>query len=1024
MSKFMIICLCAGVLAGVCRARAEVPGEFRPKPVEFPAEKAHATGDHVQLADEYPQSRAPLVNTAHRKPKLVSPGQPLDRGNELVFNSGWELIEAPRLVSADGASLSQSGVNTRDWYDATVPGTVLTTLVEQGVYPDPYYGLNNLLVSDGLDQQDYWYRTEFAVPKNFAGRELTLQFNGINYYAEVWLNGEYLGHITGAFIRGQFNVTKLVKPGGANVLAVMVAPPPDPGLANEESVKFGPHTCGGKLCLDGPTFECSEGWDWIPGVRDRDTGIWQDVILRATGPVTIHDPQIITKLPLPDISRAEVTIETGLHNAADSVQQGVLKGSFEGVKFEQPVTLQAGETKTVGFRPGEFPQLSVRHPRLWWPNGYGRPELYHLQLSFVTQDKKESDQAEARFGIREMSYEFAVKKPDGASERVEFTPTLALGSGGKIIDNRRDTMGWGPENKAKHDAAIVAAGGKPVTSPFWWGQKQETTVSLWPGADQSPALRPAEDKNMGPYLVIKVNGQRIECLGGNWGMDDAMKRVSRERLEPYVRLTRDANMTMIRNWAGQSTSEALYDLCDEYGILVWNDFWGNTEVHNFAPVDFDLSARNAADILKRFRNHPSIALWCSGNEGVPPEPLHEAYNQLIYELDGTRYYQPNSRLVNLRNSGPWSNMQMDKYFNDLNQGFSTELGASSIPSAEVMRAMMPAADLWPSGDLWAFHNLHSHGAGDHDSTFERLTSRYGEPRDLEDACRKAQMLNYETCRAIYEGFNSRMWNDCSGVIVWMSHPSWPSLVWQFYSWDYDPNGSLFGAQKGAEPIHIQMSVPDCKIAVINHRSAILKDVAAQATIYDLSGQPEANRKAVLTAAPNACTGAFTLDWPANGAHLVKLELRDAKGNLLSENFYWHARDEHQLQQLDSLPKVSLQGWLHLKAGATAGSVIEGKVSNPSQTPALQVRLTLRDAKTGQRILPVYYAENYISLLPGESRDFRIETRDPVKDAVVDATGWNIETTRLLKTGSTAGRSDLKMSLAVSAPDQRMSQAAP
>ncbi|HAO78634.1 MAG TPA: glycoside hydrolase family 2 [Verrucomicrobia subdivision 3 bacterium] len=988
-----IICICASVLTGVSLTSAEVPGEFRPQPTLQPAEHAGATGTNVQPLDTYPVSHAPLVNTAQRKPKLANPGEPAVRGNELVFNAGWEMIEAPRLKIAAGATLSRPGVDTRDWYDATVPGTVLTTLVDEGVYPDPYYGLNNLLIPESLNQQDYWYRTEFTVPGNFSGHELTLQFNGINYYAEVWFNGQYLGHITGAFIRGKFDVTKLAKPGGKNVLAVMVAPPPDPGIPSEQSVKYGPGDNGGKLCLDGPTFECAEGWDWIPAIRDRDTGLWQDVILRATGPVIIGDPQVITKLPLPDTSSADVTVETELHNASASPEKGVLRGDFEGVKFEEPVALNAGETKTVSFASRDFPQLTVKHPRLWWPNGYGKPELYHLQLRFITDDKKESDHAAVRFGIREMSYNFEVKKTDGTHERVEFTPTLALGAGEKIIDNRRDTMVWGLENKVKRDAAVIAAGGKPPTTPFWWGQNQQTTVGLWPGAEQSPSLRLATDTNMGPYLVIKVNGQKIECLGGDWGMDDAMKRVSRERLEPCIRLTRDAHMNMILNWAGQSTSEALYDLCDEYGILVWNDFWRNTEAFDYAPVDYDLFARNAADVLKRDRNHPSIALWCSGNEGICPEPLHEKLNQLIYKLDGTRYFQPNSRLVNMRNSGPWSNLPLEKYFQDLNQGFSTEIGASSIPSAEVMRTFIPEADLWPYGDLWAYHDLHATGAGDHNSTFGRIASRYGEPRDLADLCRKAQMLNYETFRAIYEGFNSRLWNDCSGVIVWMSHPSWPSLVWQFYSWDYDPNGSLFGAKKGAEPIHIQMSTPDCQIAVINHRSATLKDVTAQATIYDLSGQPEANRKAVLTAAPDACTDAFTLDWPANGAHFVHLELRDANGHMLSENFYWHARDEHQLQQLDSLSKVSLKGRLHVRRSAT-GTVIEGHVTNPSKTPALLVRLTLRDAKTGQRILPAYYDENYFSLLPGESRNFQIETRGPVNGAFVDTDGWNVESTRL------------------------------
>lgn len=974
----------ACLLAAALNTPAEVPGEFRPQPTLFPTEHAGATGTNVQPLDTYPVSRAPLVNTSKRKPKLAKPGGPTVRGDELLFNAGWEMIEAPRLEAADGTALSQPGVNTRDWYDATVPGTVLTTLVEEGVYPDPYYGLNNLLIPESLNKQDYWYRTEFTVPENFAGRELTLQFNGINYYAEVWFNGEYLGHISGAFIRGKFDVTKLAKPGQKNVLAVMVAPPPDPGIPSEQSVKYGPGDNGGKMCLDGPSFECAEGWDWIPAVRDRDTGIWQDVLLRATGPVIIGDPQIITKLPLPDTSSADVTVKTDLRNVSTGPQQGVLRGQFEGVKFEQPVTLQAGETKTATFAPADFPQLTVKHPRLWWPNGYGKPELYHLQLSFVTDDKKESDHAAARFGIREMSYEFEVKKPDGSHKRVEFTPTLAGDSAGHIIDNRRDTMVWGPENKAKRDAVIIAAGGKPPTTPFWWGQKQETTVGLWPDAEQSPALRPVDDQNMGPYLIIKVNGQKIECLGGDWGMDDAMKHVSRERLEPFIRMTRDAHMNMILNWAGQSMSEALYDLCDEYGILVWNDFWRNTEAFDYAPVDYDLFARNAADVLRRDRNHPSIALWCSGNEGVCPEPLHEKLDQLIYELDGTRYFQPNSRLINMRNSGPWSNLPLEKYFHDLNQGFSTEIGASSIPAAEVMRSFIPEPDLWPYGDLWAYHDLHAEGAGDRGSTFGRIASRYGEPRSLGDVCRKAYLLNYETFRAIYEGFNSRMWNDCSGVVVWMSQPSWPSLVWNFYSWDYTPNASLFGAEKGAEPVHIQMSVPECKIAVINHTAAPLDGVTATATIYALSGQPEKSRKQTLTAAANACTDVFTLDWPASGAHLAKLELRDANGKLLSQNFYWHARNENDLQQLNSLPQVKLDEKVRIKHGA-----VEVRITNSSKTPALAVRMTLRDAKTGARTLPAYYDDNYFSLLPGESRQIRIQSPGITRDSRVTLDGWNV-----------------------------------
>ena len=1016
-------------------ALAEQPGEFRPQPVLHPAEKCGATGDVVEPPDEFPVSRAPLVNTARRKPKLTNRGQPTLQGSDLVFNAGWELIEAPKL-HADGSTLSQPGVDTTDWYDATVPGTVLTTLVNEGVYPNPYFGLNNRLTPETLNKQDYWYRTEFTIPENFSGRHLTLQFNGINYYAEVWFNGHYLGHITGAFIRGKFEVTALAHADGKNVLAVMIAPPPDPGLLSEESVKFGPRLNGGKLCLDGPSFQCSEGWDWIPPIRDRDSGIWQDVILRATGPVTIDDPQVVTQLPLPDTSRADVTVRTDLHNLSDTIQSGTLIGSFEGVLFEQPVTLQPGETKNVAFDPKDFAQLTVQNPRLWWPNGYGKPELYHLSLEFASDDNRAprvskgaglsddnrastvregndvgspagrwpvalplsspgapdeniSDQTTLRFGMREMSYELEVKKPDGTRERVEYTPLLLPGSDKPVIDNRRYTMMYGPENTARRHAALVAAGEKIPKTPFHWGQGQQTTPGLWPGTEDSPALKPATDTQMGMYLVIKVNGRRIECIGGDWGMDDAMKNVSREHLEPYIRLEHDAGLNIIRNWAGQSTSEAFYDLCDQYGIMVWNEFWLNTETWDYTAVDHALFLRNCEDTIKRFRNHPSIALWCPRNEGVPPEDMNQALDRMVRELDGTRYYQPNSRLVNLRDSGPWSNYPMWDYFHNFNEGFTTELGASSIPSAEVMRTMMPAADLWPWNDDWAYHDLHPKGASDVNSTFERMTARYGAPTGLEDCCRKAQLENYETYRAIIEGFNSRLWNNCSGVIMWMTHPSWPSLVMQLYTWDYDPNASLFGVMKGSEPVHIQMTQPECKIQVINHHAEPLADITASATIYDLSGHLEQSTNEVLTAAAGNCTDAFTLNFPADGAHFVNLELRDHDGKLLSRNFYWHARDEHELQQLNSLPQVAVKGKWHLHHSEN-GPFIEGVIRNTGKVPAIQVRLTVRDAKTGLRILPAYYDDNYICLLPGESRNFRIEFRPTQQKPKITMDGWNIK----------------------------------
>jgi hypothetical protein len=937
---------------------AETPGEFRPVPTLHPAEKVGASGFKIQPPETLPQSRAPLP-VAHRKQKLASQPGPAVSGNMITFNAGWEMTEA-RNVTTNGAILSMPGVDTHGWYDATVPGTVLTTLVNEGVYPDPYFGLNNLEIPESLNKQNYWYRTEFTLPATFSGKELAWQFNGINYYAEVWFNGKYLGHITGAFIRGNFNVSALAQPGAKNVLAVMIAPPPDPGIPSEQSVKFGPGDNGGALCLDGPTFVCSEGWDWIPAIRDRCSGIWQDVVLRATGPVTIADPHVVTLLPVPDLSRADITVNVDLHAARGQPTEGTLKGDFEGVEFSKLVSLAGGETRTVQFTPDDFPQLTVRQPRLWWPNGYGEPNLYHLHLSFVTSDGVESDTQSVRFGIRQMSYELEVGKPAGGHERIEFTPAAVQGSTDAILDNTRAAMHW-----REH------------------GKEFPVHPVLLPAGENSPAVRPVDDSDMGRYLVIKVNGRKILCLGGNWGMDDAMKNVSREKLEPYIRMSRDAHLTMIRNWSGQDTSETFYDLCDEYGILVWNDFWMDTEGWNYVPLDHELFLRNVADTIKRFRNHPSIALWCSMNEGVPPDDINNGNDKLIRELDGTRYYQPNSRWVNLRVSGPWSNTRLENYFTNLNSGFSTEMGASSIPSAEVMRSMMAPEDLWPPGDVWAYHDFHSKGAGNRVEILDTIARRYGEATNLDDLCRKAQMVNYETFRAIYEGFNSRMWKDSSGVLVWMSHPSWPSVVWQFYSWDYDANASLYGAKKAAEPIHIQMNLPDCKVAVINHLANPISEATATAVLYNLQGIPERTNQATITVAPDTVGDAFTIDWPQSGAHFVRLELRDKAGQLLSENFYWHAREEEQLRELNTLPSLMLEAGLR-RANGSAIAV----VTNTGAAPALEVHLTLRDASTNERILPAYYSDNYFTLMPGESRKIQIDASLPGQCSV-SVDGWNV-----------------------------------
>lgn len=387
-----------------------------------------------------PVSKAPFskpvaVSLAPSREALDASGE-----NEWTLAAGWLLAPAPE-VKASGPELSQPGYVVRtpsgkDWWQATVPGTVLTTMVDRGVYPDPDYGLNNLAIPETLNKQDYWYCVEFKAPASLNGRHLTLTFNGINYAAAVWLNGHSLGTIKGAFIRGAFDVTAILKPGAMNALAVRISPPPHPGIPQEQSIKGGPGENGGIMCLDGPTFVATEGWDWIPGVRDRDTGIWQPVTLTASGAVKIGDPQVVTRLPLPDTSRADVGISVPLENTSSSSVHGTLTASFGGATLTKQVVATPGES-TVTLAPAEFSQLTVQQPRLWWPNGYGKPELYHLKLSFAESGGASSTK-QLTFGIREITYELSLLDSTGHLRRVEYTPSRAKGE--PVVDITHNGM--------------------------------------------------------------------------------------------------------------------------------------------------------------------------------------------------------------------------------------------------------------------------------------------------------------------------------------------------------------------------------------------------------------------------------------------------------------------------------------------------------------------------------------------------------------------------------------------------------
>ena len=885
-----------------------------------------------------------------------------------TLSGGWKLTPAPK-VTATAEEISKPGFRPEGWWAATVPGTVLTTMVDRGVYPDPDYGLNNMVIPESLNKQDYWYRSEFTAPKQSKSERRTLVLEGINYHAEVWLNGKQIGQVTGAFERGIFDVTDALRAGGTNAVAIRISPPPHPGIPQEQSILGGPGENGGMMCLDGPTFVATEGWDWIPAERDRDSGLWQDVRLVPSGQVKVGDVHVITALPLlqngqTDTSQANVSITVPLKNASDEARRGKLTASFEGVEITKEISVAPGE-QNEELKAAEFPQLHLTHPRLWWPNGYGKPELYHLKVAFA-EDGGEASTLTSRFGVREITYELSLFDNNGQLRRVEYSPTEGRDRAMPAVDVSHDGM----REISEHTGVARAV------------------ASIASGADDAPSLRPDTDLGPAPYLVIKVNGVRIAARGGNWGMDDARKRVSREHLEPYFRLHRDAGLNIIRNWVGQSTEETFYDLADEYGQMVWNDFWDSTQNYNVEVQDPQLFLENAKDTIARYRNHPSIVMWCGRNEGVPQPIINEGLISLIHSLDGTRYYSPSSNEVNLQGSGPYSYQDPADYFSKLNHGFSVETGTPSLPTREWFSRWLPEADRWPVSDDWAYHDWHQAGNGDVNPFDQHMEAMFGAATNLDDYVRKAQMMNYVDHRAIFEGMDAHLWSPNSGRLLWMTQPAWPSTMWEIFTSDYDTQASYYGVKKACEPVHGQLDLSNDTVSITNTTTETRTGLKLSARVYGLDNKLLLSRDAVVNAAADATTPGFPLALTAlmgDGVVLVRLELRAANGQLVSDNFYWRAASEAGYRALDKLPPATVTATVNESSKDEIGVDLR----NLGQVAALQNKLTLVHAD-GSQVLPAYYSDNYLSLLPGEERMVTISIPEGAHQGGLrlELRGWN------------------------------------
>lgn len=866
----------------------------------------------------------PIIRTALAVCLCISLGKTTRAQNSLI-NLHWKLAPQNDQLYTE-KQVSTTSLNTNDWIKAIVPGTVFYSYVAAGRENNPDYADNIYKVDKAKYNRPYWYRTEFSSAKFPSGKKIWLNFNGINKRGEVYLNGNHIGTVDGLMQRAKYDITNLLNKNTPNVIAVLVfTPNTDHGLANREA----------------PTYLSSGSWDWMPYVPGLNSGITDSVSITSTGAVNIEDPWIRTDLPSKEL--ANLTISVKLNNATSEPVTGNVKLTINPGNITvtgAAITIKGNSNQEISFDKTNFPQLIIHNPKLWWPNGYGgkadgTQNLYTCTVQFDVNDSRASDKITKNFGIRK------------------------------------------------------------ITSD---------TTSL-----------------NGPVRIY-INDIPIMIKGGNWGMSDYMLKVRGKDYETRIRFHKEMNYNMIRNWTGEVTDEAFYDYCDKYGIMVWDDFWLN----NFGPIDsLDIFRSNAIDKVKRLRDHPSVVIWCGANEGKPGGddngPLSMAIKGAIKDNDcEDRLYFPRSNAgVNnpnfsihggsriLSGSGIWGNVDPKTYFTDPHNGYlfskdsygmRSELGTATFVNIESFKKFMPKEYWVPptpksvdsKTNMWAEHYFSTDGGLGGGSNPVRyindLNNRYGTATTLADFCKKAQLLNVETMKAMYESWNDHMWKDASGMLIWMSQSAYPTMIWQTYDYYYDLTGSYFGAKTACEPIHIQWNAATNSVKIINNKPYGLKGITAEASVYNMDGKevPGYSQKKTMDVSATSATEAFvTFDndkLPALSAvHFLKLKLYAADGHLLSENFYWIGNTYLNYTSLDKMPSVRnsinvSQPKIKVAANGVNRVLTYTIINKSKTTAAFGIRAQLLNS-AGAQILPAIFSDGYFSLMQGESKTLKVEV-DP------------------------------------------------
>jgi beta-mannosidase len=836
------------------------------------------------------------------------------------------------------------GNRPKDCLPIQIPGTVRKALLAAGEIPDPYYGYDNEK-SLWVEEKEWWFFRTFTLGREQKGKWIDLVFEGASFQGEVWLNGALVGTLKGMLNPRAFDVSEALKYGAENTIAVRLEATAD---ARDNLMSRG-------LTWDTPrdqlysVAQCMYGWDWGPhGVP---VGLWKPVMLRVSGPLRVDRPSIRSHIN--SSGDAVCTVAVDVRNLSHRQQEGSLRGTIEeqesGKKageFRQEFSLAPGETRLLSF------DVRVRNPRLWWPNGMGPQNLYLLRET-VSEGGAASDVAITNFGIREL----------------------------KLVEN---------ENVGEFLKSME----KEAGNPYRLGK----VVGSYP-------------------WTFQINGRRMFAKGGNWIPIDQLLQLDRDRYDRLLSLAKDAQFNLLRVWGGGLyETEDFYELCDKYGILAWQEFLSN---RNFSKIDRRNFLEGAESAIFRLRNHPSLTFWCGGNEFDPDDSgskaVIDSLAALLAGLDpGREFHRASPYKGDDHYWGVWHGQEPYTKYRVV-RPFRSEAGVNTFPVPEDYAKFTPEQELWPLDTTFVEYHGEYNTRFEHVRKLMRYADEFGPSTSIRNAIMKSELyqalansFNMEYCRA--HKFQN------SGVLIWQYNDIWPCVSWSMVDWYGTPKPSYYYQKRASRPLHIAADYERYRwkagetfgadINLLNDTEDPVKDCTFEAKLLTVQGRTLAEKSGPARTAANSSSTVGRIEFRLPGeiagqTFFVSVRLRGNDNRTVSDALYPIAVTGSGngevysgiFAEMGSMPQAGVSvapARAEISMKRSAHGSCELTLSNPTDRLAFFVRVRLLEESATLRTT---YSDNYISLLPGETRTVGVTLQSTMPESLprglrFEVSGWN------------------------------------